>query len=199
MPPHHQRARPVLGPLLLIVAGLVGLVASAILVLERIELLRNPTQPLACDVSPFVSCGPVILSWQGSLFGFPNPLIGVAAFVAPIAVGVAMLAGARFARWFWLLFLAGVFLGWVFVMWLFTQAVYSIGTLCVYCMVVWAVQIPLFWYLAAWNARHGHLGRGLRPLGRSLLPFTWLIVLANYAVIVFAILVQFPLLLTSLF
>lgn len=185
--------------MLLVLAGLVGLFASFILVLERIELLRNPQQALGCDFNPFVSCGPVIQSWQGSLFGFPNPIIGVAAYVAPIAVGVAVLAGARFARWFWLLFLGGVFLGWVFVTWLFTQTVFSIGTLCVYCLIVWAVHIPLFWYLLAWSLREGKLGRGGSRVGRVLLPFTWLIVLANYAVIAFTILVQFPLLLTYLF
>ena len=180
-------------------AGVVGLAASFTLVLERFALLTNPQQPLGCDFNPFVSCGPVIQSWQGSLFGFPNPLIGVAAFVAPIAVGVALLAGARFSRWFWWLFLLGVFLGWVFIMWLFTQAVYSIGTLCVYCMIVWSVQIPLFWFLSVWSMREGHLGSTLRPVGRGLLPFTWLIVVANYALIVLAILAHFPLLLTYLF
>ncbi|WP_243844271.1 vitamin K epoxide reductase family protein [Salinibacterium sp. ZJ454] len=195
----RQQSKRIVGALLLILAGAVGLTASFILVLERIELLRNPQQSLSCDFNPFVSCGPVIQSWQGSLFGFPNPLIGVVAYVAPIAVGVGMLAGARFARWFWQLFLLGVFLGWVFIMWLFTQAVYSIGTLCVYCIVVWCVQIPLFWGLTVWSMREGHLGRGVRPLGRSTLPFTWMLVFANYAVILFAILAQFPLLLTYLF
>jgi uncharacterized membrane protein len=195
--PRH--AAGVIGPVLLVLAGLIGLAASVILIIERIELLRSPSQALACDFNPFVSCGPVIQSWQGSLFGFPNPIIGVAAFVAPIAVGVGLLAGARFARWFWLLFLGGVFAGWVFIMWLFTQTVFSIGTLCVYCMAVWAVQIPLFWYLLAWCLREGKFGTGSRRVGRAMLPFTWLIVLANYALIVLVILVQFPLLLTYLF
>ncbi|MER3394118.1 MAG: vitamin K epoxide reductase family protein, partial [Microcella pacifica] len=74
---------------------------------------------LNCDVNPLVSCGTVMTSPEASLFGFPNPLLGVAGLVAPIAVGVALLAGARFARWFWALFLGGVTLAWVFVMWLF--------------------------------------------------------------------------------
>jgi uncharacterized membrane protein len=184
---------------LLILAGAIGLASSVILVLERIELLRNPRAALSCDFTPFVSCGPVIESWQGSLFGFPNPIIGVAAYVAPIAVGVGLLAGARFARWFWVMFLGGVFLGWIFIMWLFSQAVFVIGTLCVYCMIVWAVHIPLFWFLLAWSLREGKLGAGGRALGRTLFPFTWLIVLANYALIVLTILAQFPLLLTYLF
>ena len=35
-------------------------------------------------------------SWQGSLFGFPNPILGLTGWMAPIVVGFAILAGAGF-------------------------------------------------------------------------------------------------------
>jgi uncharacterized membrane protein len=186
--------RPVAYAALLILTGLVGLYSSFVLVLDRIELLRNPGESLGCDFNPFVSCGTVIESWQGSLFGFPNPLLGVAGFVAPVAVGVGLLAGARFARWFWALFVLGLALAWVFITWLFTQTVFSIGTLCPWCMLVWAVTIPLFWISLVYTAARGLAPAPprLRRLARAALPFTWAIIVANYAAIVLVILAVFP-------
>jgi uncharacterized membrane protein len=194
MSPAVASKRPVAYALLLILTGIVGVYSSFVLVLDRIELLRNPGESLGCDVNPFVSCGTVIESWQGSLFGFPNPLIGVGAFVAPVAVGFGLLAGARFARWFWALFLLGLALAWVFITWLFTQTVFSIGTLCPWCMLVWAVTIPLFWISLVYLSARGlaPASRGLRRLATAALPYTWVIVVVNYAVIVLVILAVFP-------
>ena len=192
--PAAASKRPVAYALLLILTGLVGAYSSFVLVLDRIQLLRNPGESLGCDFNPFVSCGAVIESWQGSLFGFPNPLLGVAGFVAPVAVGVGLLAGARFARWFWALFVLGLALAWVFVTWLFTQTVFSIGTLCPWCMLVWTVTIPLFWISLVYTAARGLVpvpGR-LRRLASAVLPFTWAIVVVNYAAIVLVILAVFP-------
>jgi uncharacterized membrane protein len=192
--------QPVAIALLFIVTGLVGLYGSFQLTLDRFLLIENPTTKLGCDINPFVSCGEVIKSWQGSLLGFPNPLIGLMAFVAPVAVGVALLAGARFARWFWILFNVGLLGAMVFIHWLMTQTVFVIGTLCPWCMLVWLIVIPLFWYGTVNNlARNFGLSEGAASLFRSALPWTWLIVLLNYLVIVAIILSNFPTLLTVLF
>lgn len=48
-------------------------------------------------------------------------------------------------------------LAFIFVHWLIVQSLYEIGALCPYCLVVWAVTAPLFWYttlrnLTAWAA-----------------------------------------------
>ncbi|MCM3504749.1 MULTISPECIES: vitamin K epoxide reductase family protein [unclassified Curtobacterium] len=191
--------RPVAMAVFLIVTGAVGLFAAFNLVLDEFAKYENPSKALSCDVSPFVNCSQVMTSWQGSLFGFPNPLLGVMGFVAPIAVGVMLLAGMRNGhRWFWVLFNAGVFLAWVFVTWLFTQTVWVIGYLCPWCLLVWTVTIPMFWIFTTWNAAQGRFGAGLQRVGRSLLPYSWAFVLANYAVIVVSILIVFPRVLSTL-
>jgi uncharacterized membrane protein len=158
---------------------------------------------LRCDVNPFISCSDVMKSWQGHLFGFPNPLIGVMGFVAPIAIGVLLLTGAVItSRWTWFAFNAGLFLAWVFVTWLFTQTVWSIGALCPWCMLVWSMTIPLFWVFTGWNLSRGNMpfrGEGARRVGRVWLQYSWAIVLANYLFIVLVILVMFPTLKTLLF
>lgn len=177
----------------LLVTGAIGWLASVILLVERVRGLQNPGATLSCDISPFVSCGALFDRWQASILGFPNPILGVAGFVAPIAVAVGLLGGARFGSWYWRLFTLGVLGAWLFVTWLYTQSVYVIGVLCPYCMLVWAVTIPMWWYLLAWGLKHGALfGERTRRVGQQLFPFAWVIVLANYAVIVLTILVQFP-------
>lgn len=188
------RRPPVVAAVLLVLAGIVGLTGSFALVVDKFRLLENPGEALGCDVNPFVGCSPVMSSWQASLFGFPNPLLGVLGFVAPVAVGVALLAGARFARWFWVTFLVGLFLAWAFVTWLFTQTVYVIGALCPWCMLVWTATIPLFWVTLVWATSRGITTRSqrLRTVATRFLPYSWTVPVANYLVVVTAILLHFP-------
>lgn len=177
----------------LLVTGVSGWLASVILLVERVRGLQNPGATLSCDISPFVSCGALFDRWQAEILGFPNPILGVAGFVAPIAVAMGLLAGARFGSWYWQLFTLGLLGAWLFVTWLYIQSVYVIGVLCPYCMLVWAVTIPMWWHLLAWGLKHGTLfGVRTRRVGQQLFPFAWVIVLVNYAVIVLTILVKFP-------
>lgn len=148
---------PRLLPWFLLVGGGVGLLAAGILLIEKIARLRDPGYVPSCSLNPIVSCGSVMDSPQGAAFGFPNPLIGVAGFAVVCTVGAGLLAGARFRRWFWLGLQAGVVFGVLFVHWLIYQTLYVIGALCPYCMVVWAVTIPVFLYVTLHNVAAGHL------------------------------------------
>lgn len=152
---------------LYVIGGIVGLVASATLLIEKIELIKDPTYIPTCSFNPVMACGTVMTSWQGELFGFPNPVIGIAAFGMVIAAGAALLAGARLARWFWFGMLAGTAFGAVFVTWLAYMSLYDIGMLCPYCMVVWAVTIPMFVLTAA------HVLQGFWRDFRWVLIFFW--------------------------
>lgn len=149
----------------LIWTGFLGWFAAFSLVLERIHVATNPDATLSCDLNPFISCKSVMLTAQASLFGFPNPLIGVASFIAPIAVGAAILAGAKFAAWFWRLFSVGIILGFIFVLWLWIQSTFVIGVLCPYCMVAWAAMVPLFWKVILFGAKDGFIDTPLRFVG----------------------------------
>lgn len=132
--------------LLLTIGGLIGLVAAAVLLVEKIQLIRNPSYVPSCSINPVLSCGSVMTTPQAEVFGFPNPLVGVAGFAAVATVGLALLAGASFARWFVLVVQAGATFGVVFVHWLIYQSLYVIGALCPYCMGVWVVMIAIFWH-----------------------------------------------------
>lgn len=179
--------RPVGFALFTMIAGAIGLFASWELLTEYIKTLSQPGYVPNCAVSILVTCGPNMDSWQGSIFGFSNTIIGVAAFMAPIFVGAALLAGARFAPWFWRVYQLGLLGGFVFVCWLFTQSVYSLGTLCPWCMVVWAVMIPLWWGTAFRPYAVGDIpvSAGAQKIFAQLASWAWVIVLVCVLVIAF--------------
>ncbi|MGD9620566.1 MAG: vitamin K epoxide reductase family protein [Mycolicibacterium sp.] len=126
-----------------LIGGVVGLAAALTLTIEKIELLINPDYVPTCSINPVLSCGSVMITPQASLFGFPNPLIGIVSFAVVVVTGVLAVAKVSLPRWYWAGLAAGLLLGTVFVHWLIFQSLYRIGALCPYCMVVWAVTIPL--------------------------------------------------------
>lgn len=148
---------------LYVVAGAIGFLAAFTLLVEKIELLEDPTYVPSCSINPILSCGSVMRTDQAAAFGFPNPIIGVAGFAIVTTVGMAVLAGAAFHRWFWWGLQAGVTFGVVFIHWLIFQSLYRIDALCPYCMVVWVVTIPLFWYTTLHNLQHRGPGQAYRP------------------------------------
>ncbi|SDG06153.1 Uncharacterized membrane protein [Sinosporangium album] len=155
---------PRLLPYLLLVGGAIGLIAAFALTVERIALLKDPAYVPSCSINPVLSCGSVMTTPQAELFGFPNPLLGIAGFAIVVAVGAAQLAGARFRPWFWAGLQAGATAGAVFVHWLIYHSLYTIGALCPYCMVVWAVTMPIFWYVTLRNLSRSRLSRPARRL-----------------------------------
>lgn len=128
---------------LLVVGGLFGLAASFALTVDRIRLLKNPSTQLECSINAAVNCASVMSSPQGEAFGFANPVIGLFAFGGLVTFGAGLLAGARYARWMWLGLTAGTGFGIGFVGWLIFQSIFRIQRLCPWCMVVWAVMVPI--------------------------------------------------------
>lgn len=143
-------------------AGAVGWYAAFALAADKVQLLVDPASELACNVSLLVQCGANLESWQGSVFGFPNPLIGIVGWAAVFTVGCLVLTGIRLPRWFWIAFTVGVAGALVFVAWLIGQSIFVLGTLCPWCMVTWAVTIPLFWTVMLHGARDGTFGATAR-------------------------------------
>ncbi len=149
-------------PYIYVVGGGLGLISSFILVLDNIKLLENPEATLSCNLNPIISCGSVISTSQASVFGFPNPIMGLMGFAVLITVGVALIAGAKFRKWFWLGLQAGVTAGVIFVLWLIYQSIFILGTLCPYCILAWSVIIPIFWYTTVYNLQEGRITLGGR-------------------------------------
>lgn len=152
-------------PYILLIGGIIGVLCAGALTIDKIEILKNPNAPLNCDISPIVACGPVINTPQASAFGFPNPLIGLVGFAIAATVGAGMLAKAVYRRWFWLSLEAGLLFAVGFITWLQFQTIFRINALCPFCMVVWVVTIPMFWYTTLYVIREGHLKMPARLKG----------------------------------
>lgn len=144
-------------PWILVIGGLVALLASLLLAIEVFNRLKNPAYVPVCNLNPILSCTSVADSAQSHVFGFPNYFIGIASYAAIMTVGVAMLAGANFKRWFWRVMELGLAMSMIFITWLQFESLYEIGALCIFCMVVWAVTWPIFWYLTLHNLREGYI------------------------------------------
>ena len=126
-----------------LIAGVIGLVSSMTLTVEKIDILANPAYIPSCNINPILSCGSVMVTPQASALGFPNPLLGIMAFTVVVVAGVLAVAKVPLPQWFWIGTTAGLLVGAVFVHWLIFQSLYRIGALCPYCMVVWVVTITL--------------------------------------------------------
>lgn len=131
---------------LYVIGGLIGLVSSTTLTVEKMELAENASYVPSCTFGESFTCSSVMTSPQAAAFGIPNPLLGIAGFAVVMAIGVIMLVSAALPRWFRATFVTGLGLATAFCLWLAWQAVYDIHALCIYCMIVWAVTITMFWF-----------------------------------------------------
>jgi len=173
-------------PVLLVTTGAISLLAAWALIVERLRLLEDPTHIPICSLNATFSCGSVMTTRQASAFGVPNPLVGIAGFSIVVTIGVALLAGAHFHRWFWIGLQAGVTFGIVFVHWLMFQSIYRIEALCIFCMIVWVMTAVLFWYVTLCNLESSRatLPRWLQGVSTGMIryltaiPSLWLLVVA---------------------
>ncbi|WP_445169604.1 vitamin K epoxide reductase family protein [Mycolicibacterium sp. Dal123E01] len=170
-----------------LIAGVIGLISSITLTIEKIEILVNPAYVPSCSINPILSCGSVMITGQASAFGFPNPLIGIAGFSVVVVTGVLAVTKVRLPQWYWVGLTIGTALAAVFIHWLIFQTLYRIGALCPYCMVVWSVTIPLLVVVAS---------IALRPLAgnavaRALYTWRWSLVALWFTAVVLLILVRF--------
>jgi uncharacterized membrane protein len=170
-----------------LVAGVVGLAAALTLTVEKIEILINPDYVPSCSINPVLSCGSVMITPQASAFGFPNPLIGIVSFTVVLVTGVLSVAKVRLPRWYWGGLAVGTLLGVGFIHWLIFQSLYRIGALCPYCMVVWAVTIPLLVVVAS-IALAPQLENGV---ARFVHQWRWSLVTLWFTALILMILVRF--------
>lgn len=162
--PSSPAARvPALSAWWVLIAGLVGLVASMTLTVEKIDILENPSYVPSCNINPILSCGSVMITPQASLLGFPNPLLGLLAFTVVVVTGLLACLKVALPQWYWVGLTVGLVVGAVFVHWLIFQSLYRIGALCPYCMVVWVVTMSLLVVVASIACRpvlHRQAGPG---------------------------------------
>lgn len=116
--------------------GLVALTAAFVLTIEKFHVLQDPQAVLSCSFNLVLDCSKVMQTWQASVFGFPNMVIGLMAYSVVVTIAVLGLSGTTFPRWFLRAANIGFLLGAIFAYWLFFSSVYVIQILCPWCLVV---------------------------------------------------------------
>ena len=177
---------------IMIIGGTLGLLAAFELIIEKMRVISDPTYIPSCDINPVLSCGSIIITPQAEAFGFPNPILGLIGFSVVITIGVILVSGATLPRWLWLGLNAGALLGFFFIQWLIWQSLYSIGALCPWCMVVWAVTVPVVIWITAANLSSGRIPvpQGWQTIIKILADLRVFILIAWYLLILGLIFVR---------
>ena len=174
---------------ILMIGGFIGIAASIELIVQKIAVLSNPDFVANCDINPVLSCGSVINTAQAAIFGFPNPVLGVIGFTIVIMFGALLFAGVELPRSMWLGLNIGALAGMFLIIWLVGQSLYVIGALCPWCMVVWAITIPIFWQVTTDNLASNRLSLG-KSLSEIIVTLKWILVGASYLIIMALIFVR---------
>lgn len=140
-----------------LVASGLGMAITILMVMQKVALLEGG-RPLVWDISERVSCTTVLSSWQSSLLGPPNAVLGTAAFAILASAALGAVLGTRPSRAF-LLALWGLAVGFAtFATWFLFQSTFAIGSMCLWCAgIVTAVM--------ATGAALTHLATGARVWG----------------------------------
>ena len=180
--PWLLRSRPI--GWVLVVCGAIGFIASFMLTVEFIHKLQYPDDQLICDISPFVTCGPAMLSDAGHLLGFPNVILGLTCFSVTITTGVVTLLGARLPRWYWICFQLGLIGATAIITYLQYFSAFPLGKLCLWCMIIWTGTIFLVSQTTISSMALGRLGDGLKPFGRRLAGWSWVVAVVWYLLVI---------------
>ncbi len=136
----------------LLVGSTIGLLASFIQTIERINYAKNPKVPLVCDLNPVFSCGNVFDAWQSAVFGFSNSLMCIVFFAVTMGIALTGITSSqinrklRYVFHFFSLFFLG------FGAWYLWQSTYRIGYICIFCVFCYLAVILMNW---AWLRING--------------------------------------------
>jgi uncharacterized membrane protein len=172
---------------LVLIGGIVGLIASLVLTVEKIQLLADSAYVPPCNINPVLSCGSVMVTEQASVLGFPNSLLGIAGFAVVVVSGLLAVTKVSLPRWYWAGLGLGLLAGAGFVHWLIFDSLYRIGALCPYCMAVWAVTIPLLVTVASIVAEPSRL----HPVPGALYRWRWSLTAVWFITLAVLIFVRF--------
>jgi len=167
---HRVRSSDVAVWVTMLVSSVLSLVASFVLSMDALRLAEDPNADLGCNINAVISCGTVANSWQSSLLGFPNAFLGLITEPVVITIAVASLARVSFPRWFMVAAQVVYTVGLVFAYWLFYEAMFDIGALCPWCLLVTLATTLVFFEMTYVNIRDDNL-RLPRRLQSALMSF----------------------------
>ena len=144
--------------LVLLLGSGLGLLASFVLSSEALTLAKNSHAALNCDLNAAISCSAVANHWSATLLGFPNSFIGMITLPVMVTIAVALLAGAKFPKWFMQGAQLGAVAGLLFAGWMFYMSYVEIGALCPWCLTLDAGMLLVCYGLTRYNVVTGAVG-----------------------------------------
>lgn len=179
----------------LLVFSVFSLFASFILTIDHFAVLQNPGTKLNCSINVILNCSTVMQTWQSSLFGFPNTVVGLMAYSVLVTIAVIALTGVRLNKTFMVLANLGALGGIIFSEWLAYESIYVIQVLCPYCLIVLFSTIMIFAAITHYNLRNNNFNFKIKTNNKiqnfldkeydKLLVFVWV------SILVFSILSKF--------
>lgn len=148
---HKDLKRQNLAAFIMLAGSVLGLLASFMLSIESLILAKNSHAVLSCDLNSVLSCSTVANHWSATILGFPNSFIGVMTLPVMVTIAVALLAGAKFPKWFMQAAQAGSVAGMVFAAWMFYMSYIEIGALCPWCLILDVGMTLIFFGLTRYN------------------------------------------------
>lgn len=130
-------------PKSLVLLSTVGLVAAFWQASERIQMLKFPGETLSCNLNPVVDCGSVLNNRLAAVFGPPNAFIGMVAFSILLAFGLQRLNGGHWNKIVSKISVSLSVIMFLFSAWFFAVSLYSIGKICIFCIFIWLVSVPI--------------------------------------------------------
>ncbi|ORC22121.1 vitamin K epoxide reductase [Rothia nasimurium] len=170
--------------------GLLAFGSAGMLVYERLQIYMDAAHKSVCDINALLNCGTVMRTWQAEAFGFPNPFIGIAGYAIVLTISTALLAGANFARWYWVAMQVGHTLALGFVFWLWYNTTFEINALCLFCMIVWVMQIAIFVKVTTRNIHAGVIPAP-EAIREAAPNWTWFTIILMYILVFGIIFIRF--------
>ena len=165
-------------------ASVAGIAASFWQLLEKLALLKNHDIVLSCNLNSVFSCSNILNAPQSSVFGFPNPIIGLIMFTFFLTIAIFGLTGAKIIKKFAYTIqgLALFMLG--FTLWLFYMNTYSSKAICIFCLFNGTAVV----IINAVMLRHNFGDKLKRRIARGADLFAWALL---WLVVGFAMVLKF--------
>ncbi|GAA1046481.1 vitamin K epoxide reductase family protein [Rothia amarae] len=176
--------------ILSLLTGILAFASSAMLVYEHLQIAKDASHVSVCDMNAILNCGTVMRTPFAEAFGFPNPYIGLVGYAITITIATAMLAGARFSRWYWLCMNVGHVLAFCFILYLWFNTTFVIGALCLFCMIVWIMQTILMTKTTAYNIQTGVIPAP-EHIRHAVAGWSWFVVILIFVLLFGIIIIHF--------
>ena len=159
-----------------VLAAASGIALTGIQTVERLQLLKDLTASLVCDVNAVLSCTEVLSAWQSSVvFGIPNAFIGSIVFAVLASAALARLLGSSLGRPYLLVLWGLACFFALFATWYMIQTAFVIGALCLWCIGNTTAAGLIAAVLTREVAAAGHLGNWAQTASRASLDvIVWL-------------------------